>query len=155
MSTPAVDVNIRATTGHGRRSTSEYDLRASGDVAFMNADLFVSGNRDDAVSDMRFVLRRRDPDRGLVGPLHLSLIEVGDTSSISEPIGVRTRTGRGIVIGNLPVDQTSVFDKIDLRGELPIGYEVELYRNDVLIGSIDQGVNGRYEFVQVPLGIRP
>jgi hypothetical protein len=151
MSTPALDVNVRATTGKGQRSTSEYDFRASGDLAFMNADLFVSGNRDDALSDMRFVLRRRDPDRELLGPLHLSLIEMGDTSSVPEPIGVRTRTGRGIVIGNLPVDQSSVFEKMDLRGELPIGYEVELYRNDVLIGSVDQGVNGRYEFLQVPL----
>jgi hypothetical protein len=151
MTTPSLDVNIRATTGKGQQSTSEYDARASGDLAFMNADLFVTGNRDNAISDMRFVLRRRDPDRQMLGPLGLSLIEVGDTSSAAEPIGVRTRTGRGIVIGNLPLDQGSVFDKIDLRGELPIGYEVELYRNDVLIGSVDQGVNGRYEFPQVPL----
>jgi len=151
MTTPALDVNIRATTGKGQQSTSEYDVRASGDLAFMNADLFVTGNRDRAVSDMRFVMRRRDPDRGMLGPLGLSLIEVGDTSSAAEPIGVRTRTGRGIVIGNLPLDQGSVFDKMDLRGELPIGYEVELYRNDVLIASVDHGVNGRYEFLQVPL----
>jgi hypothetical protein len=151
MTTPALDVNLRATTGQGQQSTSEYDVRASGDLAFMNADLFVTGNRENAVSDMRFVMRRRDPDRQMLGPLGLSLIEVGDTSSAAEPIGVRTRTGRGIVIGNLPIDQGSVFEKIDMRGELPIGYEVELYRNDVLIGSVDHGVNGRYEFLQVPL----
>ena len=151
MTTPSLDVNLRATTGGGQQSASEYDVRASGDLAFMNADLFVTGNRDNAVSDMRFVLRRRDPDRQLLGPLGLSLIEIGDTSSVAEPIGIRTRTGRGIAIGNLPLDEGSVFDKIDLRGELPIGYEVELYRNDVLIASVDQGINGRYEFPQVPL----
>lgn len=151
MTMPALDVNVRATTGKGQQTTSEYDVRASGDLAFMNADLFVSGDRDNAVSDMRFVLRRRDPDKHILGPLGLSLIELGDTSSAAEPIGVRSRTGRGIVIGNLPLDQGSVFDKIDMRGELPIGYEVELYRNDVLIGSVDQGINGRYEFLQIPL----
>jgi len=151
MSTPALDVNVRATTGKGQQSTSEYDVRASGDLGFMSADLFVTGDRDNAVSDMRFVMRRRDPDRQMLGPLGLSLIELGDTSSVAEPIGIRTRTGRGIAIGNLPVDQGSVFDKIDMRGELPIGYDVELYRNDVLIGSVDHGVNGRYEFLQVPL----
>jgi hypothetical protein len=151
MTTPALDVNLRATTGKGQQSASEYDVRASGDLAFMNADLFVSGDRVKAVSDIRFVLRRRDPDRHILGPLGLSLVEVGDTSSAAEPIGVRSRTGRGIVIGNIPLDQGSVFDKIDMRGELPIGYEVELYRNDVLIGSVDHAVNGRYEFLQVPL----
>jgi hypothetical protein len=151
MTTPALDVNLRATTGKGQQSTSEYDVRASGDLAFMNADLFVTGNRDNAISDMRFVVRRRDPDRHILGPLGLSLVELGDTSSAAAPIGVRSSTGRGIVIGNLPLDQESVFDKIDMRGELPIGYEVELYRNDVLISSVDHGANGRYEFVQVPL----
>ena len=55
------------------------------------------------------------------------------------------------MFGNIPIDRGSVFDKIDLRGELPIGYEVELYRNDVLIGSVSDGVDGRYEFTQVPL----
>jgi hypothetical protein len=151
LSTPALDINVRATTGNKQPSTSEYDVRASGDLAFMNADVFVSGDRTDPVRDMRFVLRRRDPDSNLLGPLHLSLVELGDTASLAEPIGVTTRTGRGFVIGNIPVDRGSVFDKIDLRGELPIGYEVELYRNDVLIGAVDRGVGGRYEFLQVPL----
>lgn len=151
LTPPALDVNVRATTGSGQQTTSEYDLRASGDVAFMSADLFVSGDRNDAVRDLRFVLLRRDPDRQLLGPLGLSLIEIGDTTSAQLPIGVRSRTGRGVVISNVPIDQGSVFDKIDLRGELPIGYEVELYRNDVLIGSVDQAIDGRYEFLQVPL----
>ena len=151
LSTPALDVNLRATTGSGQQTTSQFDLRASGDVAFMNADLFISGDRADAIRDMRFVVRRRDPDRQLLGPLGLSLIELGDTSSATLPIGVRSRTGRGVVFGNVPLDRESVFDKIDLRGELPIGYEVELYRNDILIGSVDEAVDGRYEFLQVPL----
>jgi hypothetical protein len=151
MSTPALDVNIRATAGSGQETTSQYDIRASGDFAFMNADLFVGGDRKQAVNDVRFVLRRRDPDGDMLGPLGLTLIELGDTSSIPLPIGVRSRTGRGFVFGNIPIDRGSVFERIDLRGELPIGYEVELYRNDVLIGSVDHPVDGRYEFPQVPL----
>lgn len=149
MSTPALDINMQASTGNHQATTSQYDVRASGDFAFMNADLFLAGDRNKAISDARFVLRRRDPDGRLLGGL--TLIEMGDTSSISQSLGVRSRTGRGIVIGNLPLDRGSVFDKIDMRGELPIGYEVELYRNDVLISSVSQGVNGRYEFTQVPL----
>lgn len=151
MSAPALDVNLRATTGNQQVTDGQYDVRASGDFAFMNADLFFAGNRENPLADMRFVLRRRDPDGALLGPLGLTLIEVGDTSSAPLTLGVRSRTGRGIVIGNLPIDRGSVFDKIDLRGELPIGWEVELYRNDVLISSVSQGVDGRYEFTQVPL----
>ena len=151
MSAPALDVNIHATTGTRQETTSQYDVRASGDLGFMSTDLFLSGDRKNPLGDARFVMRRRDPDGQMLGPLGLTLIEVGDTSSLAEPIGPRSRTGRGIVFGNVPVDRGSVFDKIDLRGELPIGYEVELYRNDVLISSVSQAVDGRYEFPQVPL----
>lgn len=151
MGTPALDVNIQATSGTKQSTATRYDVRASTDFAFMNADLFFSGNRERPLGDMRFVLRRRDPDGELLGPLGLTLVELGDTSSLSQPIGARSRTGRGFVFSNLPIDRESVFDRIDLRGELPIGWEVELYRNDVLIGSVTQGVNGRYDFPQVPL----
>jgi hypothetical protein len=95
MTSPSLDVNLRATTGKGQQSTSEYDVRASGDLAFMNADLFVTGDRDHAVSDMRFVLRRRDPDRQMLGPLGLSLIEIGDTASAAKRSGKSTRGKAG------------------------------------------------------------
>ncbi|HWH23127.1 MAG TPA: hypothetical protein VNT25_07575, partial [Allosphingosinicella sp.] len=38
-----------------------------------------------------------------------------------------------------------------LRGELPIGYDVELYINDVLRSGQRVPVEGRYEFLDVPL----
>jgi len=149
LSAPALDVNIHATSGIREQTDSQYDVRASGDLAFMNADLFVAGDARHPVDSMRFTMRRRDPDGNLPGGL--TLIEGGDTSTGSLPIGVRSRTGRGFIVGNQSIDSQSVFDKTDLRGELPIGWEVELYRNNVLIGSVDHGVDGRYEFTQVPL----
>lgn len=149
LSSPALDVNIHSTTGLNTQTDSQYDIRASGDLAFMNTDLFIAGDRKHAIDSVRATMRRRDPDGKLFG--HLTLIEVGDTSSAPLSLGVRSRTGRGFVFGNQPIDSQSVFDKTDLRGELAIGWEVELYRNDVLIGSVDHGVDGRYEFTQVPL----
>jgi hypothetical protein len=59
--------------------------------------------------------------------------------------------GRGISFTTAPLEQASVFDTIDLRGELPIGYDVELYINDVLRSGQRAPVQGRYEFLDVPL----
>ena len=42
-------------------------------------------------------------------------------------------------------------EQIDLRGILPSGYEVELYRNDILVGSIARAANDQYEFLEVPV----
>jgi hypothetical protein len=52
---------------------------------------------------------------------------------------------------SVPLDMASVFSTTDLRGELPQGYEVELYVNEVLRGSQAQPVRGNYEFLSVPL----
>ncbi len=38
-----------------------------------------------------------------------------------------------------------------MRGILPTGYEVELYRNDILVGSVRTAVNDQYEFLEVPV----
>lgn len=150
LTAPAIDVNVRALTGSGA-TTAQYDIRSSGDLAFMSSDLFFGGDSTHQLTSARLTMRRRDPDREMLGPLRLSLIEFGDTATISQPIGMRSRTGRGLIVGNAPLDRESVFDRIDLRGELPIGYEVELYRNDLLIGSVSKPIDGRYEFLQVPL----
>ena len=57
----------------------------------------------------------------------------------------------GAMVTNAPSQVGSVFDRVDLRGILPDGYEVELYRNDILVGSTRDAVNGQYEFLQIPV----
>ncbi len=44
-----------------------------------------------------------------------------------------------------------MFETIDFRGDLASGFEVELYRNDTLVGSTRDAVNGQYEFRKVPV----
>ena len=44
-----------------------------------------------------------------------------------------------------------MFGWIDLRGELPLGYDVERYVNDILRSGQSTPVQGRYEFRDVPL----
>jgi hypothetical protein len=79
---------------------------------------------------------------------------MGDVASSSQPVGLRGVAGRGITLTNEPLEHASAFETIDFRGDLPTGYEVELYRNDVLIGSTRNAVSSQYEFIKVPVGIR-
>jgi hypothetical protein len=75
----------------------------------------------------------------------------GDVFTPALSLGPRSVGGRGISFTTAPLEQASVFDTIDLRGELPIGYDVELYINDVLRSGQRAPVQGRYEFLDVPL----
>jgi hypothetical protein len=75
----------------------------------------------------------------------------GDVFTPALSLGPRSVAGRGISFTTAPLEQASVFDTVDLRGELPIGYDVELYINDVLRSGQRAPVQGRYEFLDVPL----
>jgi len=64
---------------------------------------------------------------------------------------VQSTVGRGAFLTNRPIGRPDSFDRTTFRGELPDGWDAELYRNDQLIGYTQSRGNGRYEFVEVPL----
>ena len=148
---PMTDIELRAASDSSLGTRVEGDLRLAGDLAFMTARAYLSGSSRDGLTGARIELGRRDPDAGLFGPLRATEFQVGDVSTQALPLGLRGISGRGAAITNAPIDRASLFDAIDLRGELPEGYEVELYRNDILIESTRTPVNGQYEFLQVPV----
>ena len=148
---PIVEAELRLTGNEAVRPHLESDLRASGDLLFMTARSYFSLSSTDGLVAARIELGRRDPDARLLGPLHATEFELGDVASESLPLGLRGSAGRGFALTNEPLEHASVFEKVDFRGELPSGFEVELYRNDILVGSTRDAVDGRYEFLGIPV----
>jgi len=148
---PISEVEARAAGATGIAPHIEGDLRASGDFLFMTGRIYASVSSTSGLIAARAELGRRDPDAQMLGPLHATEFEMGDISTESMPVGLRGVTGRGVFLTNEPLQHASVFETMDFRGELPAGFEVELYRNDTLIGSTNQPVNGQYEFLHVPV----
>lgn len=151
LSLPMADVELRAMSDSTYGTRGEADLRLAGDLAFMTAQAYLSSTTRDGLVSSNVSLGRADADGGLFGPLKATEFAIGDVSTPALPMGLRGTGGRGAFIGNVPIESRSVFDRIDLRGVLPDGYEVELYRNDILIGSTREPVNGEYRFEQVSL----
>ncbi len=151
LSLPLGETELRALTDDDLGSRLEADLRLAGDLAFMTARAYASVSTRDGLTAARLELGRRDPDGDLLGPLKATEFQLGDVATAALPIGLRGITGRGAVITNAPLEQASIFDSVDLRGDLLDGYEVELYRNNTLIGSTRTPVNGQYAFLQVPV----
>lgn len=148
---PLADMEVRAASDSTFGSRAEVDARLTSDLAMMTAQLFASGNTRYGLTAARLELGRRDADGALLGPLSATQFALGDVATATLPLGLRGTAGRGVTLSNAPLQQASIFEKIDLRGELPDGYEVELYRNNVLIGSTRQASNGRFEFLQIPV----
>ncbi len=152
ISRPAFDVTVdlgNDSSGNGiaRRAEGRFAL----DLLTTNVTGFMGTDGRGKLSSMRIRAERQAQDKALFGPLQVSRFAAGDIFTPGLPAGPRAVSGAGVLLSTGPVQQLSVFERIDLRGELPQGYDVELYVNDVLRAARNTAVQGRYEFLDVPL----
>lgn len=150
---PRADIELRAVSDGPRGTRAETEIYLAGDLAAASAELFLAAASNDGLTAALFEIGRDDPEGHLLGPLDATSFAVGDVQTSQQPIGLRSSFGRGFRISNVTLNSQSVFDEIDLRGVLQDGYEVELYRNGILLGSTSEAINGQYEFLQVPVDL--
>jgi hypothetical protein len=150
---PSVDVvaSLGGTLDrrNGNRFDAQYELYASGEVGPVAYDARLSSDRRGLPSTLRIRGYRTDPAAGL--PLGATHIAVGDVQGLSTPLVSQSGVGRGFVVTNRPVDRPQNFDRTDFRGELPNGWDAELYRNGQLLAFANDRADGRYEFLDVAL----
>jgi len=152
---PVSDTTIEITanrdeageTTQGRRQSTQMSL----DLGKMNADVFLSGDDQEQFRQARVKLGRKDPRARLFGPMQATEFSLGDIDTPQVPLVARTKVGRGFQIANVPLDQPTEFDRITLTGDLAAGWEVEIYRNEVLLDFAVSQNDGRYRFEDVPL----
>ena len=153
--TPSVDVVTSVALRHdrlsGTKASLRYEILASGEIATASFDARLSSDDSGVPNALRLRAYRSDPNGQLLGPLKATHIALGDISSPSTILGGQTTSGRGAIVTNRPLDRPDTFDRTTFRGELPAGWDAELYRNDQLIGFTPSRGDGRYEFFDVPL----
>ena len=142
--------------GGQRRTEAAYTAYLTTDLLGMEAALYASHSRQDPSSGLRLTLGRNDPDGGLLGPLGARTVLFG---SVPLPgvanISNSSPTGNGLVLSNRPLDQPTSFDRHTLQGDLPPGWDVELYYNEALVGFQQAGPGGKYSFEDQPLAYGP
>lgn len=153
ISVPSFDLTLSGETGNrAPMSGYSYDLRLGGDLLYAGFQLFAASDFQGRLDNARILFERKDPSgSGLAGPLGITRASFGDTIAPGLPIGPQSSDGRGLFLTSESLEQTSIFDRTDLRGELPAGYQVELYVNEVLRGSEINTQDGRYAFAEIPL----
>ncbi len=153
--TPSVDVvastSFRKDDGQPLRLNARYEVFASGEVAGASFDARLSSDDRGVPDRLRVRAYRSDPDARLLGPLHATHFGIGDVSLASTSLGIQSTAGRGAYVTNRPLERADSFDKTTFRGDLPDGWDAELYHNDQLIRYTQSRGDGRYEFLEVPL----
>lgn len=130
---------------------TSYSTVVSGDLLWMNSMLRLAGSSEDELSDVRLTFGRRDPGGNLLGFMHATGYFLGDVFNTQTPLVTSNREGVGFTVSSFSIAQQTEFDRINLRGELPPGWQAELYRNQTLLSSQFSNADGRYEFLDVPL----
>ena len=153
---PSVDIAASATSVHDARigrttRQTRFELFASGELLGASVDARFATDNAARPQSLRVRAYRSDPSGELLGPLAATHVAAGDVSSFTSPLATQTVTGRGAIVTNRPLDLPESFDRTTFRGDLPDGWEAELYRNGQLLGFASPDANGRYEFVDVRL----
>lgn len=126
-----------------------YSLASSQDLAYVNTQLFLSGDDEDTLREAR-VTFSRDSDQADVLGLPLTYAAVGDVLPINAGIGQTPSFGRGIALSNV---RNALADNriVNFTGVIQAGWDVELYRNGILLANAFDIQDGRYEFTDIEL----
>ncbi|MBU0725427.1 MAG: carboxypeptidase-like regulatory domain-containing protein [Alphaproteobacteria bacterium] len=143
----------------GRIIDSKYqDSQISGSYAITSASDFLggsltsylSGTEEDPLSSRRATLSYYDAE-GLGGIGWITQARLGDTVGVSTTLLSPSASGQGLYLSNLPIGSQIRSDSTVITGDALPGYEVELYRDDQLVGYQRVGGDGVYRFEDVEL----
>ncbi|MEX0604491.1 MAG: SPOR domain-containing protein [Marinobacter sp.] len=133
------------------QTDARYTAFLTGDLLGMESSLYFSSRKQEPTPDVRATLGRHDPDGGLLGPLQARSFQLGSISAPSVDNVTRGVNGEGVILSNRPLTQPTSFDRQVFEGDLPPGWDVELYYNDALVGFQLADSEGRYRFEEQPL----
>ncbi|HEV2595124.1 MAG TPA: hypothetical protein VGU01_08000 [Sphingomicrobium sp.] len=153
--TPALDFIVSAgitySTSDGMRMDRESSVYAAGEIAHLSYDAQVSTNDKGKPSLVRFRAFSSDPNGHLLGPLQATHVGVGDVEGFDSPLTGVIAAGRGAIFTNRPLTARTAFDRTRLEGDLPSGWEAEIYRNGELLGFAKSDPSQRYVFDNIEL----
>jgi hypothetical protein len=130
------------------RRTSIY---AAGELATLSYDAQLSTTDKGMPSTLRLRAYRSDPDGGLLGPLKATHFGFGDVAGLDSRLSGSSTSGRGVILTNRPLFAQTAFDRTRFEGDLPSGWDAEIYRNGELLAFAKPTADQRYHFEDVQL----
>lgn len=150
--TPEADVSLSAERNNRGQYNGSYNMLMVAEALYMTNTLFISGNNDKPLSDLRLQTGRRDPRGNVFNIPHLYDLQFGDISGLSVPLIQGMPSGRGMRFQAAPLTRTTNFDTTIIEGDAPPGWDAELYIGSRLYSFQPVNNNGRYRFTQIPVG---
>ncbi|HRC26492.1 MAG TPA: hypothetical protein PKX87_03575, partial [Alphaproteobacteria bacterium] len=153
---PFVDVSAnaqvrRSASGQPYARNAGYSVFTSGDLAGMTLKTFSASDLREGLNSARVVASKTSTDPDLLGPLQARHFEIGDVSPVRAPLLGSSGQETGVQATNRKADQTVGFASTRIDGDAQPGWDVELYRDDQILGFQEVDADGRYAFEDVRL----
>lgn len=151
---PVVDLFASGRLTHsdsqGLDSGGLYAATVASDLLGGSFTAYLSGSEQEPLSSLRANLSYYDAD-GLDGLGLITQARFGDTSGLSTSLLAPSASGQGLYLSNLPIGAQIRTDITNISGDALPGYEVELYRDEQLVGYQRVGADGQYNFENVEM----
>ena len=144
------DVRVRSTSEDGTNTTHRNITSIQGDALKHNLYAVGFWDDEDQLNSVRARLTKEEEDGTLLGPLRARSYTLGDTDLAQLPLTGNSTQEFGVRVNNNPL-RNADFQDTTIGGDSLPGWDVELYRDGVLIDRIRVGEDARYEFQDVQL----
>lgn len=154
---PLIDVNTNSTfrrdgqSNLPSRTQHSANIRTSGD--FLHGTLFTQTllTDEDQLDNIRATYKQESLEPELLGPLKARKYELGDVVQPALPIEDSRRQELGVSITNENPLRVSNKPVTSISGNVPAGWDVELYKGEQFLDIIQVGDDGFYSFNDVLL----
>jgi hypothetical protein len=149
FSSPLIDFQFNTSTNDDNNNNVNASALGQHDLGYFSSEYYLSGN-DESLTDARFKLSKVIPEKSIFSSLSGANFEMGDIRGTQISNLYSSRLSRGFsVTSNL--DNDISFNRVNLNGDIQPGWDIELYRNTILIDKQISVQNGRYEFNNIDL----
>lgn len=150
ISMPVADLQLNYRRDNDSSRTS-YSLLGAQDFAYLSTEYFLAGREQDLLSDSRLTFSKQDVNNNLLGVFAASELAFGDITATQVGSRYNGQYGRGFKFSNYQLDRKIDNNRINLTGAIQPGWDVELYRNGILIEQQLSLADGRYIFANIDL----
>lgn len=153
---PFVDVSttssyVRPGEGGEAELRSRASVRTSGDFAGGTLTSQSTYDKEDLLTNARVNYKQESLEKDLLGPLKARRFELGDVNPVIVPLNDNPVIGLGARVTNADPDRSSLRPDTRITGTTFPGWEVELYRENQLLGYQVVDDSGLYAFENVDL----
>ncbi|QWV93540.1 carboxypeptidase-like regulatory domain-containing protein [Geomonas oryzisoli] len=133
----------------GNRSRMLTSMNLSGDLLYMTGEAHILTENED-LKRLDLTLSRRSAAGHRMGPLRFNQVALGSNQApYVDGIGVSTRPMYGLYLSNRPLLGGGNFLTHDIHGQLPSGWDAELFHNGTQIRYQPPTAEGMYHFVNL------